>query len=233
MLEEIRLAYNSLSSTLPRFPPLLKRIYMMSSHIEGSLPSDLFNLEHLSILRLQNNVFSGRIPSEVGLGSLLQYIDFGGNDLQNVLPTELGLLSSQLVLLDASYNRLTGALPTELGSVRNLSRLKLQGNELSQSIPTEIASLPVLQYIDLSSNRFSSTIPTEFGMLVTTQLNLSFNELVDPLPTELGALPEVCMISLEGNVKLEGSIPLELCPHYCTDHLTIDCNKIQCTSCVC
>ncbi len=166
---------------------------------------------------------TGRV-TELGLGD---------NNLNGMLPAELGNLSS-LTSLNLRYNPLSGRIPAELGSLANLRALRLYGTDLSGEIPRELANLtnlerlwifsnelsgtiPVwleeltnLKILDLDNNNFTGEIPAELGNLTELEdLWLARNNLTGPIPPELGNLDELQLLMLFDN-SLSGPIPPEL-----------------------
>ena len=166
---------------------------------------------------------TGRV-TELGLGD---------NNLNGMLPAELGNLSS-LTSLNLRYNRLSGRIPAELGNLGNLRALRLYGTDLSGEIPRELANLtnlerlwifsnelsgtiPVwleeltnLKILDLDDNNFTGEIPAELGNLTELEdLWLARNNLTGPIPPELGNLDELQLLMLFDN-SLSGPIPPEL-----------------------
>ena len=124
------------------------------------------------------------------------------------MPTEVGLLTT-LNVLDFAYQKLTGGMPTEFGRLTALSQLTLEGNRLTGGMPTEIGMLTLLTRLGLSQNRFSGGIPTEVGRLRRLQyLYLNNNGFTGQLPTEVGVGP-LRMLDLSSN-SLSGTLPIEL-----------------------
>ena len=90
-------------------------------YLDGTLPSTLNMLQHLSLLNLGFNSLTGTIPPE--LFSLTELVD-----------------------LDLGYNFLTGTLPQEVTQLRNLNnQFSLFFNFLSGTIPSGINNWPYLK----------------------------------------------------------------------------------------
>jgi Leucine-rich repeat (LRR) protein len=96
-------------------------------NLQGTLPSELGFLTHLSILRLNGN-----------------------QDLAGTIPTTLGQLT-QLELLQLRLLDLEGTLPTELSNIPTLRQLDVEDCGLEGSIP-ELA--PTLTVLNLQRNNF-------------------------------------------------------------------------------
>ena len=125
------------------------------------------------------------------------------------MPTEVGLLTT-LNVLDFAYQKLTGGMPTEIGRLTALSQLCFQRNSLTGGMPTEIGMLTLLTRLELESNRFSGGIPTEVGRLRRLEgLYLNNNGFTGQLPTEVGNMSSLRALDLSSN-SLNGTLPVEL-----------------------
>ncbi len=168
------------------------RLELWRNRLDGTIPSELRNLDHLMFLTL-----GGNNPQ------------YGGN-LRGGIPAELGNLSSLLILY-LQDNELTGSIPSALGSLAQLEGLVLSNNHLSGSIPPELGQFQSLDVLDLSGNELSGSIPRSLGNLVNIRyrLLLSNNNLSGPIPTELGRLTHLEFLTLDNN-QLTGALPAEL-----------------------
>ena len=61
--------------------------------------------------------------------------------------------------LSLSNNNLNGVIPAELGNLSSLLFLWLNSNELSGTIPAELGNLSILRRLQVNSNKLSGTIP--------------------------------------------------------------------------
>ncbi|CAB9511606.1 Leucine Rich Repeat [Seminavis robusta] len=116
-LATLMLSGSSISGTLP--PILLELtnlafLYLVSNKLEGILPPDLFSiLTNLQELHINDNLFLGTIPMEVGQLSDLWTLKLQNTNLSGTLPTEILMLENlaSLVVTDTS---LSGSIPEEL-----------------------------------------------------------------------------------------------------------------------
>ncbi|PKA54586.1 Receptor-like protein kinase HSL1 [Apostasia shenzhenica] len=157
----------------------LTTMMMGNNNLSGTLPDVLpWNLTRLEI---QNNRFSGGIPSTA---EKLIVFNACNNQISGQIPANLSGLS-QLTLLSLGNNQISGSIPAKITSLRYLTDLNLSGNQLIGEIPAGIGTLPVLTTLDLSNNQLSGTIPPEIGGLRLNLLNLSSNELSGEVPITL------------------------------------------------
>ena len=134
------------------------------------------------------------------------WLELAGNNLQGVIPAELGALT-HLESIDLSNNGLTGTIPVELANLSQLSTLDLDVNDLSGEIPPELGNLSNLYFLDISFNGLSGSIPPELGNLSELYfLRIAGNNLTGNVPPELGKLSNLGVLHFAYN-QLEGEIP--------------------------
>uniref|UniRef100_A0A7S0WWQ8 Protein kinase domain-containing protein n=1 Tax=Pyramimonas obovata TaxID=1411642 RepID=A0A7S0WWQ8_9CHLO len=148
-------------------------------------------------LWLHSSGLTGTIPTEIGLLTQLKHAFLNNNDMTGKIPTEIGQLK-QLEQIDLSINGLTGMIPTEIGRLTKLTKIHLDNNDLMGTIPTEIGQLAQLESIDLSNNGLTGTIPTEIERLMQlTVMDLRSNYLTGTIPTEVGQLTQLGVIMVD------------------------------------
>lgn len=108
------------------------------------IPSDLFRIESLEYLHLQNNCIK-TLPNEIGNLINLKDLKLGGNEL-TTLPSTIGKLKN-LEILTIWMNDLT-TIPPEIGLLCNLKGLSLWSNPLT-SLPEEIVNLTQLKKLEI------------------------------------------------------------------------------------
>ncbi|EHA8590327.1 receptor-like protein kinase HSL1 [Cocos nucifera] len=147
---------NSLSGTLPEeLPWNLTRLEMENNRFSGKIPSSGKNL---LVFNASNNLFSGEISATLAGMSRLLILSLGGNQISGSIPSAVSALTS-LNTLDLRDNRLSGEIPAELGYLPSLTSLDLSSNQLFGEIPPAIGNLN-LYFLNLSSNQLSGEIPT-------------------------------------------------------------------------
>lgn len=160
-------------------------------------------------INLFRNNLNGILPSEIGILSELITLQLCVNNLSGVLPPEINQLSN-LNILDLGGNNFNGILLPEIKHLSNLKVLDLGGNSFIGKIPNEIGFLSKLERLNLGGNNFLGKIPNEIGLLSQLEeLDLGPNMLEGEIPSEIGLLTKLEYLSLSSN-KLSGEIPSEL-----------------------
>ncbi|XP_042515981.1 probable leucine-rich repeat receptor-like protein kinase At1g35710 [Macadamia integrifolia] len=212
-LFRLNLGSNSLYGTIPENIGMLSELthlYLYSNSISGKFPSSLANLTRLLELDVSGNEISGEIDGYLLTSwSKLSSVKLDNNLFQGKILSIIGKLSD-LNILSLSYNRFNGSIPQEIGKLKNLSHLDLGSNMFSGSIPLQLGNLRDLTYLDIGSNMFSGSIPLQLGNLRNLiYLDLGSNMLSGSIPTQMGNLGKLNKLDLSSNM-LSGSLPAQL-----------------------
>ena len=210
---EIGIYYNELDGTLPGELENLTHLTILaftgSTDLTGDIPAELGNLSRLQELLLLDNNLNGTIPKELGKLDKLTTLLLFKNNLSGNIPKELGNLDN-LTWLRLNNNNLDGSIPKELGNLANLFTLGLEYNQLTGGIPPELGNLKNLANFILNNNDLTGSIPKELGNLSNVgAFSLNNNDLTGPIPPGLGNLNGTAFLFLQDN-QLEGGIPPEL-----------------------
>ncbi|RCV19647.1 hypothetical protein SETIT_3G402100v2 [Setaria italica] len=238
-LQELNLAFNGFSSTVPDLSPLtrLRRLNVSSNLFAGAFPwASLAKMPDLSVLALGDNPFlapTHAFPAEVTRLTNLTVLYLSAAKIGGAIPPEIGNLVN-LVDLELSDNDLAGEIPKEIARLTNLNQLELYNNSLHGELPTGFGELTKLQYFDASmnnltgslaelrslkelislqlfSNNFSGGVPPEFGdFKELVNLSLYNNSLTGELPASLGSWGRFNFIDVSTNA-LSGPIPPDMC----------------------
>lgn len=128
----------------------------------------------------------------------VEKIFLGINNITS-LPSEIGLLSNSLKVLNLMDCTINGSLFSELGALTHLKKLDVSENYFEGPIPSELGSLK-LENLYLNHNMFSGTLPKELFHLSSAKgLNVAANALSGTLPTEVGHLSSIEWLNLYGN----------------------------------
>ena len=228
-LQSLLLAGNQISGSLPTELGLLSDLEVLDigkNDLTGTLPSEVGSMSALAFVDLSENDITGGLPSEVGFMNHVRHLDLSGNGLSKSIPSQIGAMAS-LEWLRLSKN-LLASLPSEVGLLSsNLAFLDLSDNDLTSSLPTFFGEMTRLTSLVLYNNNIFGTIPTEIGLLtLLEELYLEHNQVSGPLPSQVGLLTSLTSLKLRyNNDKLTGEVPESLCK---IRYLTLDCNDKLC-----
>ncbi|KAK6145746.1 hypothetical protein DH2020_022566 [Rehmannia glutinosa] len=203
----------------PCGPPSWPHIYCSGNRVtqiqvrglglKGPLPQNFNMLSMLQNLGLQQNQFSGKLPSFSGLSELrYAYLDYNNFD---TIPSDFfnGLVNLEVLALDNNpLNATTGwSLPSDLQNSAQLKNLTLMSCNLGGPLPEFLGNMSSLEVLKLSLNKLTGGIPESFrGCLVTTLwLNEQSEGMTGPIDivTSMGSLTSLW---LHGN-HFSGKIP--------------------------
>lgn len=206
----IDLSGNDLTGTLPGDLAFLSELRSIRIDNTGpgirqkklihQIPNTLGDLEHLEVLLLGNNAFTGTIPPELGNLTNLRELSLGDNKLEGPVPERFGQLT-ELQHLDLRGNSFGGAIPDSLRHLAKLEHLDLSQNLFRGTLPTWLGDFSELKFLDVSNNMFSGTLPEaliQLGQLVW--LSLANNDLEGALSlTTATYAAGITNCHLEGN----------------------------------
>ncbi|KMT20644.1 hypothetical protein BVRB_1g006210 [Beta vulgaris subsp. vulgaris] len=185
-LTYLDLSKNSIRGKLPARLVFanLSIIDLSSNRIEGDFPNWLINAREL---HLQDNLFSGTLPEDIG----------------DLMPS--------LLEMDLSWNLFSGAIPSSFCGMKSLGVLSLRNNNFSKEIPDCWERAEKLQDLDLSNNRLSGTMPPSlFTGAFLSALLLSNNNLDGEIPKSLFQIHSGLMMLDIGGNNFSGSLPIWL-----------------------
>ncbi|ESQ32667.1 hypothetical protein EUTSA_v10003580mg [Eutrema salsugineum] len=184
--------------------------------LTGKIGRGIQKLQHLKVLSLSNNNFTGSII-DLSNNNDLQKLDLSHNNLSGQIPSSLGSRSS-LRYLDLTGNSFSGRLSDDFfNNCSSLRHLSLSHNNLEGQIPSTLFRCSVLNSLNLSSNRFSGNpnfISGFWRLERLRTLDLSLNTLSGSIPLGILSLHNLKELQLQGN-QFSGSLPSDigLCPH--------------------
>uniref|UniRef100_A0ACD5TYS6 Uncharacterized protein n=1 Tax=Avena sativa TaxID=4498 RepID=A0ACD5TYS6_AVESA len=213
-LKMLCLDFNGLGGKIPSsigdFSNNLEMLLLSEDQLIGDIPSEIGKLTGLTVLVMQTNFLSGRIPDTLGNLLNMSLLSLSGNKLSGEIPQSIGKLQ-RLTELYFMENNLTGQIPASLEGCNNLLLLNLSSNSFSGSIPREIFSISTLSKgLDLSHNQLTGNISSQIGNLLNlNSLSISNNQLSGEIPSTLGKCLLLESVHLEKNF-LQGIIPRSL-----------------------
>ncbi|KAJ8766102.1 hypothetical protein K2173_020618 [Erythroxylum novogranatense] len=207
-LNIIDLSSNHFEGSLPLWSTNATEVYLQNNLFSGSIPEDLGALmPRLQKLRLSSNHLNGRIPSSWCDLKGLQILSLRSNHLSGEFPN-CWYHSFMLWAIDVSANSLTGKIPSTFGLLPSLSVLLLSNNYFSGEIPVSLQNCSGLTSIDIEGNKFSGTLPSWIGEKFSSLFMLrvgsnSFNGAITPL---LCKPPHLHILDISDNL-FSGVIP--------------------------
>ncbi|KAK8524702.1 hypothetical protein V6N12_029560 [Hibiscus sabdariffa] len=164
---------------------------------QGEITKELLDLPFLTVLKIDQNFFSGHLPAFIGNMSRLGTLSISYNSFSGPIPKELGNLKD-LSVLSMSNNNFSGALPPELGSLANLEELYINSCGFSGEIPSTFANLERLQIVWASDNAFTGKIPDFVGNNWTklTSLRYQGNSFEGPIPSSFAKLTSLTSLRI-------------------------------------
>jgi len=163
------------------------------NQISGTIPSEFYekvngNLKGYRVINLNDNNLSGTIGNSLSYTTTLTQLSLANNGFSSWI-----------------------ALPSRL---TNLQLIDLHGNSFEQGLHTFgilKQSTSLLEIVSLNDNNIKGTIPPEIGQLQHLEyLNLSNNNIKGTIPSELALLTNLKVLLLEGNPRLDNSVPTVL-----------------------
>lgn len=186
-------------------------VNLPSNGLSGTVPSEIYSLERLQVLRLNENPDLTTAFNNIANAKTLQDLSISGTKIGSLKGLEQ---AKSLSALDMSHCSLKGKFPSEVSSLENLRHLSLSNNTMTGDLPT-ISQLRYLRELNLSHNRHSGNLPTFQHMVTLSSLDLSFNRFEGAIPPDflyrtpssqpVGSL----RVNLRGN-RLKGSLSEEL-----------------------
>ncbi|KAK3410981.1 hypothetical protein EUGRSUZ_J03004 [Eucalyptus grandis] len=211
------LSKNKLTGVIPPcLSNLSETLYVLSLHgndLYGRFPQWQNDFCRVEMIDVSDNQLQGSLPRGLANCSILEFLNFGNNQIVDTFPSWMGLLFGLKVLILRS-NRFHGAIgePGVDGEERMRDDCEVKYHYSMTIINKGIAMeyekiLEYLIVIDLSSNNFIGEIPNSIGSVTELRLlNFSNNNLTGPIPSSLVNLIQLESLDLSSN-KLSGMIP--------------------------
>ncbi|KAI4297592.1 hypothetical protein L6164_037477 [Bauhinia variegata] len=232
---------NSPTRTMPSFLLYqhgLEYIELSQNNLVGMFPNWLLvNNPKLQHFFLNDNSFIGSFQLLDGLNQQMDQLlefDISSNEIQGLIPENIGFIFPNLDTLNVSSNKFDGDIAASIGDMSKLSVLDLANNNFSGKIPNQIllgcislqflrvshnslrgeifARSPNWKYLSvlmMDHNEFNGTLKN--GMVMSSsviELDISNNNLTGRLPA--GWINKYGYFSVSRN-NFEGEILKELC----------------------
>ncbi|KAK7395083.1 hypothetical protein VNO78_15625 [Psophocarpus tetragonolobus] len=224
------------SCNLREFPSFLRNqskivtLDLSSNHIQGSIPTWIWQLQSLAQLNLSHNFLSNiNVEGSVqNTSSNLRLLDLHSNQLQAKLPalpvnivyldyssnnfsfsiqSVVGGYLPSIIFLSLSYNSLSGSIPQSLCNNSNLQVLDVSYNQLNGVISECLTQSTTLVVLNLQHNKFRGSIPDKFPVSCALKtLDLNSNLLSGPIPKSIENCKSLEVLDL-GNNKIDEGFP--------------------------
>ncbi|CAH9137938.1 unnamed protein product [Cuscuta epithymum] len=156
-------------------------------------------------MSLENNMFNGTVPKELGKLVNLERFIISANNLSGELPMELNTLT-KLTEIRLSRNNFRGKLPS-FETWKNLQSLEIEAGGFEGPIPSSISVLTNLTELRISDlNGGVSVFPWLKNMTTMQKLMLRSCNLSRKIPDFVGSMTPLRSLDLSFN-NLEGEIP--------------------------
>jgi Leucine-rich repeat (LRR) protein len=138
--------------------------------MSGELPSDVCKGGNLQMFDVQNNMFTGPIPTSLETCRSLEILDLNSNNMT-------GDISSfgpypQLGKVNLHRNNFFGHLSKTWASNINLTVLAMEENMITGSLPPELSNLEKLEILTVHANNLTGSIPVELSNLANERIKM-------------------------------------------------------------
>ncbi|KAK8480336.1 hypothetical protein V6N11_013591 [Hibiscus sabdariffa] len=167
--------------------------------LTGGIAEDIFQLQNLSLLELQNNNFGGELSPGIGNLSKLVRLDISSNNFSGEIPDVFSQLPSFRYLV-AHSNQFTGGIPSSLSNSPTISLLNLRNNSLEGPIVLNCSAMVALNSLDLATNKFSGPVPDNLPLCRQLEnINLAKNKFSGQVPESFREFHSLSYISFSNS----------------------------------
>ncbi|CAB9499823.1 receptor-like protein kinase precursor [Seminavis robusta] len=204
----------------------LKHLDLGSNDFVGEIPTEMYQLTQVSSLSLESNaLLMGRIPTEFGRFTNLEFFSISNTAIRARIPRQYGALT-KLTDFRMANTLVGGDIPSEIGDLAEILNADLADSQFRQMIPTILGNFRDITSLQLNSNGLTGLVPSELGLLTKlTSLLLHGNEISGYVPTEIGQLTLLETFTLQQNPLMTGRIPVTVCDlrSFSLEIFTTDC----------
>ncbi|CAI5459800.1 unnamed protein product, partial [Closterium sp. Yama58-4] len=202
------MAANNLSTGLEVVAQMtwLRSIHLNNNNFSGALPTSFAAFSALYYLDIGNNHFSGTFPDFILRQKVLASLNLGNNSFTGIIPRGLTNLV-YLMNINLNDNKFRGTFPYGLLRLSMLSSLAVSNNFFAGELPGTLSAALSLSTLDLGGNDFTGSLP-DFSRwnISCQQINLSGNNFTGSIPDSISTLTSLDGIFLNNN-QLTGTIP--------------------------
>ncbi|CAN6684197.1 unnamed protein product [Malus baccata var. baccata] len=207
-LKTLDLSDNNMNCSIPKIMGQLSQLVSLclsNNQFRGNIPSHL-KFPNLRFIDLSHNQLEGPLPLWLSINVFS--LDLENNLFSGPIPSNIHWMMPNLKRLYISENHLNGTIPPSICNMQNLRILSVRSNQFSGELPRAWSAESNMVFLDVGYNNLSGNIPTSFGVLSSLRiLKLNNNNFSGEIPDSLQNCSHLMSIDL-GDNKLSGSIPL-------------------------
>jgi len=142
-------------------------------NLNGMIPSEIGNLQHLETLYIRNEPnLTGDFPPEFyNLSNLLELVFVNTGLTISLTPDIQNLSSLEILQIGDSY--LSGTIPEEIANMQSLRIIILQDGNLQGSIPASFSQLSNLEILNLWNNNLEGCFDSSLSVFCDTNTFIS------------------------------------------------------------
>lgn len=190
---------NNFTGTIPNISKLAHfyELDLSNNKFHGEFPFSVLGATNLTFLDLRFNSFTGPVPAQVFHLQQVLALFLNNNNFQQQLPDDLG----QTPFITLAHNKFTGPIPKCIGlSANSLLEILFLDNEFTGYLPYEIGLLRKARVFDVEGNNLTGPIPHSFACLGDMQyLIMARNKFYGPVPESVCTLPKLVNLTLGHN----------------------------------
>ncbi|XVE85617.1 hypothetical protein DITRI_Ditri17bG0104600 [Diplodiscus trichospermus] len=192
----------------------LERLCFAMNDLSGGITEDIFLLQNLNFLGLQNNNFEGKLSPGIADLSNLVRLDISSNKFSGEIPDVFSQLQ-KFQFLVAHSNNFNGTIPTSLSNSPTISLLNLRNNSLEGSIGLNCSAMVNLNSLDLATNKFTGPVPDNLPLCRHLKnVNLARNNFSGQIPDSFKDFHSLSYLSLSNSSLRNLSSALQIL-HQC------------------
>jgi Leucine-rich repeat (LRR) protein/Na+-transporting methylmalonyl-CoA/oxaloacetate decarboxylase gamma subunit len=205
-------ATNLLSGPITSIPWIylshVSQFYLQENFFTGTIPSSIAESRQIVVLSLSNNRFSGTVPVTMSSLFRLEELFLQDNNFHGDIGAFLNTTQQKiLTTLDFSNNQFTGSLPEQFFNSKILNSFTASSNCLKGSIPSHICNVTSLTSVALDGLATATNCQVSLFPGISYFNAFTVKHYIEGnVPWCLFTLPLIELLHLSGN-GLTGSFP--------------------------